>query len=94
MSVTLAWHYFGVRVVTLTCSVPIESLDLHKNEVSGTIPSEVGFSLRDTTVPHQNDTDAFGAYGNNLVGPFTCPEFIELCLVSCDDRNKCQCRIL
>ena len=53
-------------------------------------------------VPHQNDTDPFGAYENNLVGPFTCAKFIELCLigpftcakfielclVSCDDRNK------
>ncbi len=42
---------FGVRVVTLTCSVPIESLDLHKNEVSGTIPSEVGLVTNLGTLP-------------------------------------------
>lgn len=41
----------GVRVVTLTCSVPIESLDLHKNEVSGTIPSEVGLVTNLGTLP-------------------------------------------
>jgi hypothetical protein len=40
-----------------------------------------------------HSTDDLQLYKNNFTGEFTCPAFIENCLISCnyyDDNNTCQ----
>jgi hypothetical protein len=48
---------------------------LHQNNLSGTIPSEI-YNLSSLTT--------LTLYHNRLTGEFTCPFFIEECLISCD----------
>lgn len=38
--------------------------------------------------------DAFIAFDNNFTGPFTCPDYIEICTVSCNNVTNEQCRDL
>lgn len=36
----------------------------------------------------------FTAFENDFDGPFTCPEFIESCAVSCSNQTAEECRVL
>lgn len=39
-------------------------------------------------------TETLELNGNNFTGPFTCPDFIDECAVSCENRNATECRVL
>lgn len=59
-----------------------EKLVLSGNDLTGLVPSELAL-LR--------NLDILQLYPNrNLTGPFTCPEFVELCEVSCRDLPECR----
>jgi hypothetical protein len=65
-------------------------LYLYRNSLTGTIPSEIE-SLTNLA--------SLDLYDNNLTGEFTCPAFIDDCLISCDpffDENvtEQECRSL
>lgn len=38
--------------------------------------------------------DTFKVFDNDITGPFTCPEFIESCAVSCNNGTEEKCRVL
>jgi hypothetical protein len=81
-----------VEMNMLTGTIPMElaalsnlvQLNVDVNSLTGTIP---------TFVNQLTSLDKFWANGNNLAGPFTCPDFIEKCFISCTSEEP-QCRQL
>lgn len=63
----------------------IEALELNENRFAGAIPTELLLLT---------NLDSLYLYGNNVSGPFTCPDFVEICGVSCNDTTLPECREL
>lgn len=75
--------HFCCRIYYYACS---DTLSLALNALTGAVPSEL----------HQLSLlDSLFLYGNNLTGPFTCPEYVSMCAVSCNNKTiEQQCRVL
>lgn len=75
-----SWAWLGAYTHCL------ENLELNENDLQGTVPTELLLLT---------NLDALNLYGNkNLTGPFTCPAYVEICGVSCNNGVLPECREL
>jgi hypothetical protein len=67
-----------------TCQ-SVENLELNENDMTGAVPTELLLLT---------NLDTLFLYGNNLSGQFSCPDFVEICVVSCNNSAQPECREL
>lgn len=106
----LEWHCVcDVLILLQLGPASTDGLYLEDNMMTGTIPSKMSFlddlgtflsTFSDHSLSHNvgilnlSCTETLYLYGNTWTGEFTCPDFIDECLVSCNGYLHGDCRSL
>jgi hypothetical protein len=99
----------GTIPSAIGCLTSLIQLNLEQQNLTGTIPTElllltknglflceliVLVALTASPLSQFSLTTLICCFWQQLIGPFTCPEFIEICGVSCGNVLNDQCRDL